>query len=123
MRYVKRVVPKFEELGILEQIRHIAESPRGIVLVAGTTGSGKSTTLAAMIEHVNANFKRHIITLADPIEYVFEDNQCVIEQREVGLDTLSFEHALKHVLRQGPDTTIIPLIRHTTTFTATNHST
>ena len=106
MRYVKTVVPRFEELGLLEQIRHIAESPRGIVLVAGTTGSGKSTTLAAMIEHINANFKRHIITLEDPIEYVFEDNQCVIEQREVGLDTLSFEHALKHVLRQDPDVMI-----------------
>jgi len=96
MRYVKTKVPKFEELGLLDQIRQIAESPRGIVLVAGSTGSGKSTTLAAMIEHINANFKKHIIALEDPIEYVFEDNQCVIEQREVGLDTLSFAHALKH---------------------------
>ncbi len=94
MRYVNTIVPKFEELGLLEQIRQIAESPRGIVLVAGTTRCGKSTTLAAMIEHINANFKKHIVTLEDPIEYVFEDNQCVIEQREVGLDTLSFAHAL-----------------------------
>ncbi len=118
MRHVKTVVPKFEELGLLEQIRHIAESPRGIVLVAGTTGSGKSTTLAAMIEHINANFKRHIITLEDPIEYVFEDNQSVIEQREVGLDTLSFEHALKHVLRQDPDIIMIGEMRDSTSFTA-----
>jgi hypothetical protein len=73
----------------------IAESPRGIVLVAGSTGCGKSTTLAAMIEHINNNFKKHIITLEDPIEYVFEDNQSVIEQREIGLDTVSFHHALK----------------------------
>jgi len=90
MRFVKTQVPSFEELGLLEQVRKIAESPRGIVLVAGATGCGKSTTLAAMIEHINNNFKKHIITLEDPIEYVFEDNQSVIEQREVGLDTLSF---------------------------------
>ena len=94
MRYVKTNVPSFEELGLLEQIKKIAESPRGIVLLAGSTGCGKSTTLAAMVEHINANFRKHIITLEDPIEYVFEDNQAVIEQREVGLDTLSFHHAL-----------------------------
>ena len=98
MRYVKTNVPSFQELGLLEQIKKIAESPRGIVLLAGSTGCGKSTTLAAMIEHINGSVKRHIITLEDPIEYVFEDNQCVLEQREVGLDTLSFHHALKHVL-------------------------
>ena len=114
MRYVKTVVPKFDELGLLDQIRQIAESPRGIVLVAGTTGCGKSTTLAAMVEHINANFKKHIITLEDPIEYVFEDNQCVIEQREVGLDTVSFEHALKHVLRQDPDVIMIGEMRDST---------
>src|SRR6267154_16453 len=118
MRYVKTVVPSFEELGLLEQIRKIGESPRGIVLVAGSTGCGKSTTLAAMIEHINANFKKHIITLEDPIEYVFEDNQCVVEQREVGLDTLSFEHALKHVLRQDPDVIMIGEMRDSTSFTA-----
>jgi twitching motility protein PilT len=102
MRYVKTLVPSFQELGLLEQIKGIAESPRGIVLVAGSTGCGKSTTLAAMIEHINATYKKHIITLEDPIEYVFEDNQSVVEQREVGLDTLSFHHALKHILRQDP---------------------
>jgi len=118
MRYVKTKVPSFEELGLLPQVRRIAEEPRGIVLVAGTTGSGKSTTLAAMVEHINANFKKHIITLEDPIEYVFEDNQCVIEQREVGLDTLSFEHALKHVLRQDPDIIMIGEMRDATSFMA-----
>ena len=96
----------------------IAESPRGIVLVAGSTGCGKSTTLAAMIEHINSNFKKHIITLEDPIEYVFEDNQCVVEQREVGLDTLSFHHALKHVLRQDPDIIMIGEMRDSISFTA-----
>ncbi len=118
MRYVKTIVPSFEELGLLEQIRRIAESPRGIVLVAGSTGCGKSTTLAAMIEHINASFKKHIITLEDPIEYVFEDNQCVVEQREVGLDTLSFHHALKHVLRQDPDIIMIGEMRDSISFTA-----
>src|SRR5437899_2684361 len=116
MRYVKTHVPSFEELGLLEQIRRIAESPRGIVLVAGATGCGKSTTLAAMIEHINASSKKHVITLEDPIEYVFEDNQCVIEQREVGLDTLSFHHALKHILRQDPDIIMIGEMRDALSF-------
>jgi twitching motility protein PilT len=118
MRYVKTIVPCFEELGLLLQIQRVAESPRGIVLLAGSTGCGKSTTLAAMIEHINANFKKHIITLEDPIEYVFEDNQCVVEQREVGLDTLSFHHALKHVLRQDPDIIMIGEMRDSISFTA-----
>src|SRR3990172_945579 len=118
MRHVKTNVPSFEELGLLDQIRGIAESPRGIVLVAGSTGCGKSTTLAAMIEHINANHKRHIITLEDPIEYVFEDNQSIIEQREVGLDTLSFHHALTHVLRQDPDIIMIGEMRDDISFTA-----
>ena len=118
MRYVKATVPTFEELGLLEQIKAIADSPRGIVLLAGTTGSGKSTTLAAMIEHINAHSKKHIVTLEDPIEYVFEDNQSVIEQREVGLDTQSFSHALKHVLRQDPDVIMVGEMRDALSFTA-----
>ena len=103
MRYVKTQVPNFEDLGLLDVIREIARAPRGIILVCGATGSGKSTTLAAMIEYINANFKKHIITLEDPIEFVFEDNQCIVEQREVGLDTISFQEGLKHILRQDPD--------------------
>jgi twitching motility protein PilT len=118
MRHVKTHVPSFEELGLLAQIKKIAESPRGIVLLAGSTGCGKSTTLAAMIEHINSNFKKHIVTMEDPIEYVFEDNQCVIEQREVGLDTLSFHHALRHVLRQDPDIIMIGEMRDSISFTA-----
>src|SRR3989454_8270077 len=118
MRHVKTHVPSFEELGLLQQVKKIADSPRGIVLLAGSTGCGKSTTLAAMIEHINSHHKRHIITLEDPIEYVFEDNQSVIEQREVGLDTLSFPHALRHVLRQDPDVIIIGEMRDSTSFAA-----
>jgi twitching motility protein PilT len=118
MRYVKTHVPSFEELGLLPQIKKLAESPRGIVLVAGSTGSGKSTTLAAMIEHINGNFKKHIISLEDPVEFAFEDNQSVIEQREIGLDTLNYHHALKHVLRQDPDIIMVGEMRDDISFTA-----
>src|SRR5664279_1212415 len=118
MRFVKTLVPSFEELGLLEQIKKVAESPRGIVLLAGSTGCGKSTTLAAMIEHINNNFKKHIITLEDPVEYAFEDNQSVIEQREIGLDTVSYHHALRHVLRQDPDIIMIGEMRDDVSFAA-----
>jgi len=118
MRYVKTSVPSFEELGLLPQIKKVAESPRGIVLVAGSTGSGKSTTLAAMIEYINGNFKKHIITLEDPVEFSFEDNQSVIEQREIGLDTMDYHHALKHVLRQDPDIIMVGEMRDDLSFAA-----
>src|SRR5208283_4159007 len=118
MRYVKTQVPSFEELGLLPVLRQIAESPRGIVLLAGSTGCGKSTTLAAMVEHINATSRKHISTLEDPIEFVFEDNQSVIEQREVGLDTLSFHHALRNVLRQDPDIIMIGEMRDDISFGA-----
>lgn len=118
MRYVKTQVPSFEELGLLPILKEIAQSPRGIVLVAGSTGSGKSTTLAAMIQHINASFKKHIITLEDPIEFVFDDNQCVIEQREIGLDTMSFRDGLKHILRQDPDIIMVGEMRDSISFQA-----
>jgi twitching motility protein PilT len=118
MRHVKTHVASFEQLGLLQQIKQIAEAPRGIVLVAGATGCGKSTTLAAMLEHINGNFKKHVVTLEDPIEFVFEDNQCVIEQREVGLDTQSFHHALRNILRQDPDIIMIGEMRDDISFAA-----
>jgi len=118
MRHVKTAVPRFEQLGLLEEVRLIAEAPRGIVLVGGTTGSGKSTTLAAMIEHINTSFKKHIVTLEDPIEYIFEDRESLVEQREIGLDTNSFHEALKHVLRQDPDVIMIGEMRDATSFAA-----
>ncbi len=118
MRYVKVKVPSFEELGLLPVLKKIAESPRGIVLVSGSTGCGKSTTLAAMIEHINATARKHIVALEDPIEFVFEDNQCVIEQREIGLDSQSFEMGLKHILRQDPDIIMIGEMRDSISFMA-----
>jgi twitching motility protein PilT len=118
MRYVKAQVPDFEALGLPSVLKTVAEAPRGIVLLAGTTGSGKSTSLAAMIEHINANFRKHIVTMEDPIEYVFEDNQSVIEQREVGLDTETFYTGLRASLRQDPDVIMIGEMRDATTFAA-----
>ena len=111
MRYVKTQVPSFEELGCCRRSRRSLNRRAASCSWRAPPARGKSTTLAAMIEHINANFKKHIITLEDPIEYVFEDNQSVIEQREVGLDTLSFHHALKHVLRQDPDIIMIGEMR------------
>ncbi|NLH73808.1 MAG: PilT/PilU family type 4a pilus ATPase [Verrucomicrobia bacterium] len=118
MRHVKTIVPNFEELNLPPILKSFAEIPRGIILVSGTTGCGKSTTLAAMIEHINSTMKRHVITLEDPIEYVFEDNQSVIEQREIGLDCMSFEMGLKHVLRQDPDVIMIGEMRDAASFMA-----
>ena len=118
MRYVVAEVPKIENLGLPEVIKSIAEEHRGIVLVAGTTGCGKSTTLAGMIDHINSTQKRHIITMEDPVEYVFEDNQSIIEQREVGLDTPSYGHSLKHVMRQDPDVIMVGEMRDATSFRA-----
>jgi twitching motility protein PilT len=118
LRYVKAHIPSFAELHLPEQIAKIATAERGIVLVTGATGCGKSSTLASMIEHINVNEKCHVITLEDPIEYVFEDKQCIIEQREVGLDTLSFERALVHVMRQDPDVIMIGEMRDSQSFMA-----
>src|SRR5687767_3634412 len=118
MRYVKAHIPEFEELGLLPIVKKIAESPRGIVLVAGATGSGKSTTLAAMIQHINTHHALHIITLEDPIGFVFEDKKSTIEQREVGLDTISFNQGLKHILRQDPDVIMIGEMRDAISFQA-----
>lgn len=118
MRYVKTEIPSFEELGLLPQLKEIAKSPRGIVLVAGTTGSGKSTTLAAMLQEVNQSSARHVITLEDPIEFVFKDDKSVIEQREIGLDSLSFSAGLKNILRQDPDVIMIGEMRDAISFSA-----
>ncbi|MDB6040532.1 MAG: Twitching motility protein [Verrucomicrobiales bacterium] len=118
MRYVKTQIPSFEELGLLPILKKIALAPRGIILLAGSTGSGKSTTLAAMLQHINATSRKHIITLEDPIEFVFDDDQSVIEQREVGLDTQSFEQGLKNILRQDPDIIMIGEMRDSVSFSA-----
>ena len=118
MRHVVAEVPQIDSLGLPEIIKSIAEEHRGIVLVAGTTGCGKSTTLAGMIDHINSTQKRHIITIEDPVEYVFKDKNSIIEQREVGLDTPSYQHSLKHVMRQDPDVIMIGEMRDDISFRA-----
>jgi len=111
VRLVKRTIRGFAELNLPPQLAKMAAARRGIVILGGATGSGKSTTLAAMIEQLNQTERRHIITLEDPIEFLFEDHQCVIEQREVGLDTASYEAGLRRVLRQDPDVIVIGEMR------------
>ena len=118
LRFVKVHVPSFKDLNLPEQLSKIAAAERGIILVTGTTGCGKSSTLAAMIQHINETEKCHMITLEDPIEYIFEDKQSIVEQREVGLDTLSFERALVHVMRQDPDVIMIGEMRDSQSFMA-----
>ena len=118
MRWVKNTVRSFEELGLPDTLGKIAEAERGIIFVTGTTGSGKSTTLAAMLEYINTRYRKHIITIEDPIEYEFTDNQSLFEQREVGLDTASFSSALIHALRQDPDIIMVGEMRDRASFDA-----
>lgn len=122
LRHVKDEVPDLESLGLPEIILDIAEAQRGIILVTGTTGSGKSTTMACMLEYMNQNLARHIITIEDPIEYTFEDKNCVFEQREVGLDTISFQSALIHALRQDPDVITVGEMRSRESFDTALHA-
>ncbi len=103
IRAVNTVVPSFEELNLPDVVRMLSLERRGLIIVTGTTGSGKSTTLASMIEHMNANRVDNILTIEDPIEYIYRDKKCIVTQREVGADTESFAAALRHALRQDPD--------------------
>jgi twitching motility protein PilT len=111
-------VPDLEKLGLPEIIQDIAKSERGIILVTGTTGSGKSTTLACMMEYMNTHMARHIITIEDPVEYAFVDKKSFFEQREVGLDTISFDSALVAALRQDPDVIVVGEMRRRESFDA-----
>ena len=114
LRHVKSEIPTFEELRLPLQLGKLCRIQRGILLLTGTTGCGKSTTLAAIIGEINRTQKRRIITIEDPVEYVFHDEQSIISQREVGLDTLSYQNALKHVLRQDPEIILIGEMRDRT---------
>ena len=109
----------FEELGLPESAAQLAARPRGLVLVTGPTGSGKSTTLAAIIDKINSETRQHIITIEDPIEYLHAHKRCLINQREVGHDTTSFKLALKYVLRQDPDVVLVGEMRDLETIEAT----
>ncbi|MCH7760584.1 type IV pilus twitching motility protein PilT [candidate division TA06 bacterium] len=111
MRSIPSSVKSIEELQLPSVLKELALKPRGLFLCTGTTGSGKSTTLAAMVEHINENLKSHIITIEDPIEFTFRDRKSIISQRELGTDTESFATALRYVLRQDPDVILIGEIR------------
>jgi twitching motility protein PilT len=110
-RAIPTKISTIEELSLPPVIRELAEEERGIVLLTGTTGSGKSTTLAAMIDHMNFTSAKHIVTIEDPIEFVHSDKRSVINQREVGMDTASFKRALRRVLRQDPDVILVGEMR------------
>lgn len=117
-RVIPIKIPTLEELGMPKVCQFLAERPRGLVLVTGPTGSGKSTTLAAMIDHINANRSAHIITLEDPIEFMHRNKRSFINQREIGEDTHSFTAALKRVLRQDPDVILVGEMRDLETISA-----
>ena len=110
-RQVPATIPAFEELNLPPVIEELASKPRGLILVCGTVGSGKSTTLAAIIDSMNRREARNIITIEDPVEFLFRDKKSTISQREVGLDTATFQEGLKHILRQDPDVILIGEIR------------
>jgi twitching motility protein PilT len=110
-RVIPKGIPTFEELSLPPGIQRLADGHRGLVLVTGATGSGKTTTLAAMIDYINRTRKQHIVTIEDPIEIVHSDHSCIVNQREVGLDTPDFMGALRRALRQDPDVILIGELR------------
>jgi len=111
IRLVPATIPSLDELGLPEICKELVLRPRGLVIVSGPTGSGKSTTLAAMINHLNRVASRRVVTIEDPIEYIYTNDKCIITQRELGGDTLSFAQALKHVVRQDPDVILVGEMR------------
>jgi twitching motility protein PilU len=115
VRTIASEIPTFEKLDLPEVLKDVVMTKRGLVLVVGGTGSGKSTTLAAMIDYRNANSAGHIITVEDPVEYVHKNKNCLVTHREVGVDTHSWHNALKNTLRQAPDVILIGEIRDTET--------
>src|ERR671928_53329 len=118
IRQIPFTIKTFEELGLPKVISEMADRPRGLVLVTGPTGSGKSTTLAAMIDKINKELKGHIVTVEDPIEFIHRHQNCIVNQREVGSDTKSFQAALKYALRQDPDVVLIGEMRDLDTIQA-----
>lgn len=121
-RVIPRVVPTFSQLGLPPGVERLAAEQRGLVLVTGATGSGKTTTLAAMIDHINRTRRAHIITIEDPIEIVHADRGCIVSQREVGIDTASFGEALRRALRQDPDVILIGELRDAETAQTALHA-
>lgn len=111
IRYIRTTIPTFEQIGLPDVLGDVVMEKRGLILVVGATGSGKSTTLASMIGHRNRNSSSHILTIEDPLEFVHKHERSIVQQREVGIDTLSYENALKNALREAPDVILIGEIR------------
>ncbi len=118
LRRVATERASMEQLGLPPVVRRLAEEPRGLVLVTGTAGSGKTTTLASMIDHINRTREGHIVTIEDPIEVLHQDIKCIVNQREIGIDTESYADALRHVVRQDPDVILIGEMRDHETVSA-----
>jgi len=121
-RVIPRQVPTFDSLQLPPGVKRLAEEHRGLVLVTGQTGSGKTTTLAAMVDHINRTRKQHIVTIEDPIEILHSDADCIVNQREVGVDTDSFHEALRRALRQDPDVILIGELRDAETAQTALHA-
>jgi twitching motility protein PilT len=111
IRLLPPKIPTIDELELPQICKELAVRPRGLVIITGPTGSGKSTTMAAMIKYLNTNETRHVVTIEDPIEYIHTSVKCAITQRQLGTDTLSFANALKHILRQDPDVILVGEMR------------
>lgn len=122
MRIIPSKIPTFERLNLPDRVRELADEQRGLVLVTGITGSGKSTTLASLLEVVNTNRPAHIVTIEDPIEYVFEDKRAIVNQRELGFDTMGFQGALRSALRQDPDVILVGEMRDHETIKTVMHA-
>ena len=118
VRRVTKKIPNFEQLYLPKVLEQVAMEHQGLVLLAGATGSGKSTTIASMIEYINTNRACHIVTIEDPIEYIYQDNKALINQREIGIDVETFEAALKYLMREDPDIVLIGELRDRDTFQA-----
>jgi len=117
-RFISQRIRLFDELGLPPIIQEFSNREQGLLIITGPTGSGKSTTVAALVEHINQNLSRHIITVEDPVEYVFENKKSIISQRELNTDTISFGRALKSVLREDPDVVFVGEMRDVDTFEA-----
>jgi twitching motility protein PilT len=118
-RAISNSVPDIDDLHLPEVVRELTDLPRGVVIVTGHTGSGKSTTLASMVDHINQKYRKRVITLEDPVEYLLENKSCMIEQREMGSDCTSFASGLRHALRQDPDIILVGEMRDLETTSST----
>lgn len=121
-RKVERSIPNFEGLNLPPIMQKLCEYDQGMVLLAGVTGSGKSTTIASMLDFVNHNYRKHILTIEDPIEFVYNQDKCLINQREIGVDVKDFEIAMKHAVRQDPDIMLVGEMRDMETFSTAMHA-